>query len=121
MDTASQQTIRQILLDKETSLKKELTDVAEPSIGGKYEANFPDYGTDEDENSAEVATFIDNLSVEHELTSVLRDVRSAMKRLDDGTYGVCKYCGKPIDDRRLLARPWSSSCIACKEEIKSRP
>jgi len=120
MDSTISEPIRQKLLDKEATLKKELLDVADKGVGGKYEANFPDYGNDEDENSAEVATFTDNLSVEHELTSTLRDIRSALQRLDDGTYGVCKYCGKQIDEKRLLARPWSSSCISCKEEIKSR-
>ena len=116
------QTIREKLQDKERQLKKEIEDLTGQSStnGGGYQLTPPDYGSDEDENSAEVATFTTDLSVKEVLESSLRDVRSALARLDSGTYGICKYCGQPIDERRLLARPASSSCVNCKETIKNR-
>ncbi|PJE75588.1 hypothetical protein COV04_04145 [Candidatus Uhrbacteria bacterium CG10_big_fil_rev_8_21_14_0_10_48_11] len=119
MDTELTEKIRQLLLERETKLLKELGEVAGKDEDG-YKTNFPDYGSEEDENSAEVATFTTNLSVESELEKALRDVRAALKRLDGGTYGKCKYCGEQIDERRLLARPSSSACISCKQTMKSR-
>ncbi|MFA5954303.1 MAG: TraR/DksA C4-type zinc finger protein [Patescibacteria group bacterium] len=119
MDSTLAEKIRPILLETESKLLKELGEVAGKGADG-YETNFPDYGSDEDENSAEVATFTTNLSVESELEKALRDVRAALKRLDDGTYGKCKYCGEQIDERRLFARPSSSACISCKQEMKNR-
>ena len=66
----------------------------------------------------EVADYVDNLSIEKTLENELRDVESALKRIENGEYGICKYCQKPIDTDRLKARPESSSCVQCKNAIK---
>ena len=83
----------------------------------RFETNFPNMGDKEDENASEVAQFSDNLSLENELEKALRDVESALKQIAKGEYGTCKYCHQPIDERRLLARPTSSSCIQCKKTL----
>lgn len=44
----------------------------------------------------------------------LEHVRHALARLDDGSYGVCEHCGKPISEERLEFRPISVWCIDCK-------
>ncbi len=82
-----------------------------------FQADFPNIGDKEDENASEVAQFSDNLSLEDELEKALRDVESALKLMDQGKYGTCKYCGQMIDERRLIARPTSSSCIQCKKTL----
>ena len=43
----------------------------------------------------------------------LHRVESALRALDQGTYGMCESCGKPIAPERLEAIPWSSQCIDC--------
>ena len=43
----------------------------------------------------------------------LASIRSALARLDEGTYGTCSKCGKPIDARRLQAMPMATTCLAC--------
>lgn len=40
-------------------------------------------------------------------------VEAALRRLDDGTYGSCTSCGKPIAAERLEAIPWAALCIDC--------
>lgn len=99
--------MKDLLETEKTRLEKELGD----------NANFPNLGEKDDENASEVAQFSDNLSLEDELEKALRDVESALKMLDDGTYGTCKYCGSQIDERRILARPTSTSCIQCKKTL----
>jgi len=79
---------------------------------------FPQYGSKDDENAAEIATFSTNVSVADALEKALKDVRSALQRIEDGTYGICKYCKTPIPEKRLTVRPESSSCISCKEALK---
>ncbi len=81
-----------------------------------YNTSVPDYGTHEDENASEVATFADNLSLEHTLEGKLVDVLRALEKITKGSYGVCKYCEQEIDERRLRARPESGSCVSCKQE-----
>ncbi len=108
------------LLEEKVRLEGELEEFAKKHRGGDYQADFPQLGNKEDENAAEVALFSDNLSLEQTLESALRDVKRALKRLEEKTYGICIYCNQPIDPRRLLARPTSRTCINCKEKISSR-
>src|SRR3989338_11324597 len=72
-----------------------------------YKAVFPQYGDKEEDNATEVAEYSDNLTLERTLESALRDVKKALESIKKGTYGTCKYCKKPIDPRRLIARPTS--------------
>ena len=44
----------------------------------------------------------------------LQAVEHALARLDDGTYGICRRCGRPIADARLEALPWAEHCIDCQ-------
>jgi len=41
----------------------------------------------------------------------LAQIDRALAKLDDGTYGTCDRCGKPIGEERLRARPWATLCI----------
>ncbi|MFL5955150.1 MAG: TraR/DksA family transcriptional regulator [Gaiellaceae bacterium] len=41
----------------------------------------------------------------------LDEIDAALKRIDDGTYGICEVCGKPIGAERLEAIPWVRLCI----------
>jgi len=41
-------------------------------------------------------------------------MQEALKRIDDGTFGVCEKCGGPISEKRLTARPVTTLCIECK-------
>ena len=52
-------------------------------------------------------------SLEHE---TLADVRQALERLDEGTYGMCIDCGRPIEPARLQAVPWAAYCLADQEK-----
>jgi RNA polymerase-binding transcription factor DksA len=42
----------------------------------------------------------------------LREVDAALARVDDGTYGVCTVCGRPIPAARLEVRPTALTCVA---------
>lgn len=48
--------------------------------------------------------------------SLLREVRAALNRIDDGSYGLCLHCDEEISQKRLKAVPWATYCIACQEE-----
>jgi RNA polymerase-binding protein DksA len=43
----------------------------------------------------------------------LADVEAALARRDEGTYGICESCGRPIAPGRLEARPAARTCIDC--------
>jgi len=44
----------------------------------------------------------------------LRNLRAALDRIRDGTYGTCMFCEEPINDKRLAAIPWAAYCVACQ-------
>lgn len=117
------QIIKDQLLKKKMELEEELAQFSQKNIHvkGDYDAKFPEYGDKEDENAAEVAVFSDNLSLERSLEKSLQDVNAALERIEKGVYGICHYCGKEIDEKRLLARPVSSACVECKEKKLSQP
>ncbi|MFH1047839.1 MAG: TraR/DksA family transcriptional regulator [Patescibacteria group bacterium] len=109
--------MERLLSEERDRLEDELSQISKknPHAAGDFLADFPDIGDKEDENAEEVATYSTNLTLERTLESSLRDVESALKRIENDKYGICKYCGKEIADKRLRARPASSSCIECKK------
>ena len=82
-------------------------------------AKFPEYGDKPDENAQEIDEYTRNLATEKVLEDNLRDINGALTRIEDGTYGVCKYCKKDIPVKRLLARPVASACIECKTKLQN--
>lgn len=55
----------------------------------------------------------------HEL-SELREIDLALQRIENGTYGICNECGRPIDPARLNARPAARQCLPCKAAFEKR-
>lgn len=120
MDSQTIATIKQQLLEERARIELELSKISHKNPNGsddQSEVEFKDIGNEEGDNAAEVAQFSDNLSMGDELEKAIRDIDGALKTIDAGTYGVCKYCKQPIDERRLVARPTSSSCIQCKKTL----
>jgi len=59
-------------------------------------------------------------------SSLLRQVKSALVRVAEGSYGVCLHCEEEIKPKRLDAVPWTRYCISCQEaadrhEFESEP
>lgn len=50
----------------------------------------------------------------------LREVRAALARIEDGTYGVCLSCEEPIPKKRLDALPWAAYCVRCQEAVDAQ-
>lgn len=44
---------------------------------------------------------------------LLQDIRGAIARVDDGSYGLCTGCGDGIPEARLELRPWATTCTKC--------
>jgi DnaK suppressor protein len=51
---------------------------------------------------------------------VLTEVRHALKRIAEGTYGHCTVCGQPIPEKRLEALPWAALCIKDQKLLELR-
>ena len=117
-------------LDKETSnkMQKELLerkervskDLADITGGEGASAKFPDFGDKTDENAQEIGEYSTNIATEKVLESTLRDIDNSLDRIKKGSYGICKYCKKPIGKKRMMARPVASACVECKTKLQSQ-
>ena len=48
----------------------------------------------------------------------LSQVRAALRRIAEGTFGLCLHCDSTIGSKRLEAVPWTSFCIDCQERME---
>ena len=48
----------------------------------------------------------------------LEEINEALKRIDEGTYGICEMCEEPISEERLKVKPYAKYCIICREIIE---
>jgi DnaK suppressor protein len=46
-------------------------------------------------------------------------IDEALRRLDEGTYGICQQCGEPIPIERLEIQPYTPYCVECKEDLEA--
>ena len=51
---------------------------------------------------------------------VLGEIDAALKRIEEGTYGTCTNCDRPIPVERLEALPWATLCIDCQRDRERR-
>ncbi|MHB1595659.1 MAG: TraR/DksA family transcriptional regulator [Streptosporangiaceae bacterium] len=77
-------------------------------------------GTDYPQDSADIGT---NLAETDRSEAMLEAAQSrrvlvldALRRLDEGRYGICIDCGKPVPESRLKARPEAERCLKCQAE-----
>ncbi len=118
LDTSFIDDIKKKLLAEKARIEDELSAMSRKDPEGDYESSFPDYGSKDDENAQEVSTYVTRLSVGETLENELKDIEKALVMIEGDSYGVCKYCKIPIDERRLQARPTSTSCVSCKTKLK---
>ena len=121
LDQATINKIKKELLTRRKQILEDLNNITNKDEHDKDErrAKFPEFGDKTDENAQEISEYSTNLATEKVLESTLRDIYNTIERIEKGTYGICKYCGRPIGKKRILARPVASACIGCKTKLQS--
>lgn len=105
------------LLDERTQLLRDL-EVKEHQVAEDGDDLDPERGgvgnhmADDANETSEQETM---LTLEQGIRRQLDLVNAALERIEEGTYGICANCGKPINPARLEARPSSVLCIQCQE------
>lgn len=120
LSTETLKQIKELLLVEKNRINKELGNI---SVTDEHEADnrtaqFPSYGDKPDENAQEITDFGTTVVTQKVLEKSLEDIEKALNRIDKKTYGTCKYCGKSINEKRLMARPTAGACVACKTELQ---
>lgn len=108
---------RQQLQNRERQLLSELRSGKEQSQAESFKelaGEAPDAG---DASVADVVT--DGISAERQRDyEELGEVQAALTRIEDGSFGICLRCGKPIDKSRLQALPTAKYDLQHQEEVE---
>jgi RNA polymerase-binding transcription factor len=77
-------------------------------------------GTDNHLGDTATATYDRELEegLEEGVQQTLAEIEAALRRMEDGTYGICEACGKPIAAERLEAIPWARLCIDDQRRLR---
>lgn len=122
-DQINKKTVEEIKVSLLLQKKQITEDLMDVSKSDRHEsdnlgASFPEYGDKPDENAQEISDFSTTIATQKILEKSLEDINKALERIEKGTYGICKYCGKVINEKRLIARPTAGACVACKTELQ---
>lgn len=112
------QPLKKRLLELETSLANRITREHRNALAqDRQEPGDVADASVADENEDEAFTEADADALQ------LQQVRDALRRIDDGTFGRCVVDGKPIEPKRLEAEPWTPYCLEHQQRAEqgSRP
>jgi len=106
METEFIESQKQKLLSEKVRLEQEVT----------QENIYPEMGTSMDDAAQETGELNDTNAITMSLSRELKAVKSALKRIEDGTYGKCQQCGGEINKERLIAYPAANRCVKCSNQ-----
>ncbi|MBI3665461.1 MAG: TraR/DksA family transcriptional regulator [Acidobacteria bacterium] len=101
---------KRMLEEKAVELRKNMLAPAAASIVARREepVDVADLST----QSHEEWIFLNRNSLD---MSLLRQIKDALLRIEEQSYGICQSCETPISIKRLEAVPWATYCISCQE------
>lgn len=109
-DRERQAVLRQMLEERRREIHEKLRSLRETLPAEVVEVRDP-----EERSVADFVQDVDFALMEMK-SATLAKIDEALKRLEDGGYGVCADCGQEISEARLSAVPFASLCIDCQEE-----
>ena len=114
MDKQLSASLKKELLLQRVTLLVQIADLRGGTVG-RAEASAEHFGQSED-TRAQASTARDlELALDARETAELAAVDAALKRIEDGVYGLCADCGVVIPALRLHAAPEAARCIDCQE------
>ena len=111
------QALKEKLLAERKDLQAQLDELEQSSFSSDQSEISGEMGFDEEYADAGTATFERerDLSLVNNLRDLMERIDKALGKIEDGTYGLCDRCGKPIEKPRLKALPYANLCIKDKQ------
>lgn len=75
------------------------------------------YDNHPSDSAAELDTMVRGMAYKKNEITIIEKIDSALKNIENGTYGVCKSCGKEINEERLEFIPYADLCVNCKRKL----
>jgi DnaK suppressor protein len=111
------QELRERLLSERKDLQAQFDELEETAFGSNQSDISGEMGFDEEYADSGTATFERerDLSLVNNLRDLMERIDKALAKIDEGTYGLCDRCGRPIEKLRLKALPYANLCIKDKQ------
>jgi DnaK suppressor protein len=111
------QELKDQLVAERANLQAQFDELEESSFGTNQSELTGEMSFDEEYADAGTATFERerDLSLVNNLRDLMERIDKALGKIQDGTYGLCDRCGKPIEKLRLKALPYANLCIKDKQ------
>ena len=106
--------VRAEIESEAASLRADLAKAAS-DIAERLTDSVRDAGDDQADAGAKAFEREHELALTQNARDLLEQGERALARIDEGTYGVCESCGEPIGKARLIAFPWATLCVGCKQ------
>jgi DnaK suppressor protein len=97
---------RRALVEAIARAEEEVRTASEGEVGDPLDRSVDDTAADEGLHTSSVDS------------ETLEQVDDALRRIEQGSYGKCVICGKPIEPARLEAIPWTPYCKADQEKLE---
>jgi DnaK suppressor protein len=104
---------RELLVTERKRLSEELAQLSNNASSQEERREGSPFGKREEE-ATETLELEKRLTLENRTRQSLALVDRAMEKIEQGTYGLCDNCGKPIPPERLEALPQATLCLNCK-------
>ncbi len=110
---------RAILLRKRAELVGDVNNMESQALKDQSGSlsNLPQHIAEQGSEAYEQSLALDLAAADRKL---IKEIDDALKRIDDGTYGVCELTGKPIKPERLEELPWARHSIEAARELERR-
>ena len=122
MDKRTREKFKKLLLNEKAKIINEIKNLASENLSATqrdssgdlsgYSLHMADVGTDNFQREFALGLVSNEQAIVYQIDS-------ALKAIDEGTYGKCDSCGTTISDARLKAVPFAKLCITCKEKEES--
>jgi len=99
------------LLKEHARLTEQLAALSEVAAGDHL-----GYGNHQADDASIAFEQAKDLAIRINAESLLKQVNGALRRMDNGTYGLCAECNQPIDAARLKAIPYADLCMSCQRK-----
>ncbi len=106
------------LLEERLELERQYHEIEQSSFGkgqselsgdiASFDEEYADAGTDTFERERD-------LSLSNNIRDLLDKIDRALDRIEQGTYGLCERCGRPIERARLKGLPYATLCVKDKQ------
>lgn len=120
MNARKQKKLRQELEDRRAEIESDVSYMAKEmrSIGVEQDDENGSLGNHIAEDGSSVSEAERIVTITEDFQQILAQINSALERMNEGTYGTCQRCGKPVGEDRIEAFPYVAFCIECQSTIE---